>query len=163
MVTASTPAYRFLRGQSEYVRLPTAASTAYNVGDLIWNNAGVAAVASTSTFTNTVASQAAFRKKFVGVCCDNKLVSDASTNPILICTKGVFAYPCAALSGAAHVGEYVAPDKDSGSNLLDQTLAITAGYTASIGTLNEEAASGATSVVVRLQGFATDTANSTNV
>jgi len=161
-VTASTPNYRFRRGWEEFTTIPTPASTMINPGDLIWDNGGVAAVASAFTWdTNLATTQPEFRVKFLGVAMDQKLASDPYTTAIRVCTRGVFAYPCAALGAAHHIGECVNADKDTGNNLLDQQLAIVSGPTLSIGVLAEEAASGATELVVYLQSFLLYTVNAT--
>jgi hypothetical protein len=155
-ITVTTPNFTFRRGNCEFVRIPTAASTLYNPGDLIWNNNGVAAIASAFTWTTDLATtQPLFRAKFLGVCMDLKLATDPSTNSILVCTRGFFSYPCAALGSALHIGAFVNAAKDPGANALaTQLLANVSGNTLAIGTLAEEAASGATILNVYLQSFA---------
>ena len=151
-VTASTPSYRFRRGISEYTTIPSPASTMINPGDLIFNNGGVAQVASAFTFTTDLpTTQALAKQKFLGVAMDYKSASDPSTTPILVCLKGVFEYPVTAFSAAHHIGEFVGPAKDTGSNMLDQKLAIAPTFDLGIGVLVEEALNGATGVVVYLQ------------
>ena len=153
-VTPSLPAYRYRRGDSDFTTVPTPASTAINPGDLIFLNNGVAAVASSFTWnTDLPTTQGQFRLAFLGVSCDQKVATDASTAKILVQTRGIFEYPCSPLGAAAHIGSSVGPAKDTGSNLLNQTLAVAAGVPNSIGTLAEEAAAGATSLMVYLQSF----------
>ena len=164
MPTVSVPTYTFRRGYGEFTTVPTAASTAYNPGDLIWLNSGVAAVASAFTWdTNLATTQPEFRVLFLGVCMDQKLASDTSTSPILVCLRGVFSYPCATLNAAHHIGECVNCAKDTGNNMLDQVLAFVSGPTLSIGTLAEEVASGSTALTVYLQSFLMYTKNAVAV
>ncbi len=153
-ITASVPTYRFVRSP-DLVSVPTPASTMINPGDLIWLNSGVAAVASAFAWdTNLATTQPEFRVKFLGVAVDQKLASDASTQSILVMTRGVFSYPCAALSGAKDIGTPFGPAKDpAGSNLLDQVVAPVATFNLGIGTLAEEAANGATTVKLNIQSW----------
>lgn len=60
------------------------------------------------------------------------------------------------LLAAEHIGAFVAPDKDTGNNLLDQQLIVVADAAHAIGVLAEEAAVGATSLTVRLKSFLLD-------
>ena len=153
--TPSLPAYRYRRGDSDFTTIPTPASTAINPGDLIFSNSGVAAVANSFTWTTDLpTTQGGFRLSFLGVACDQKVATDASTAKILVQTKGIFEYPCAALGAAAHIGASVGPAKDAAGNfLMNQMLAVAPAVTNSIGTLAEEAAVGATSLMVYLQSF----------
>lgn len=154
-VTASTASYPFRTGLLETITLPTAANTAYNPGDIIWNNSGVAAIASSLAWsTNLAGTQAALRVEFLGVCMDKKLATDASTTRILIATRGKFSYPCVAVSGSAlPIGTLVGNAKDTGNNLLDQVFVNVSGLTDAIGTLVEPAAVGATELQIYLQSF----------
>jgi hypothetical protein len=150
----STPNYTFVRGVIETTYLKTPASTMINCGDLILLNTATAAIMSAAAWdTNLATTQADVQPVFVGVALDSKLASDTSTRPILIATKGVFSYPCAALGAAHQVGERVAADGDGTHNLYDQKLAIaTSNF---IGSLAEVAPSGATNMTVYLQGALT--------
>jgi hypothetical protein len=134
----------------------------YNPGDLIWLNSGVAAVASSYTWSSNLAgTQPGFRILFLGVCMDQKLATDTSTNSILVCLRGFFAFPCVALGGALHIGSWVGPAKDAGGNFLTpQILANVATYNLSIGTLAEEAITGQTLLEVYLQSWLVYTSNS---
>lgn len=148
--TPSTPNYRFRRGTIETTYLKSPASTMINVGDLIFLNTDTAAIASAVTWdTNLATTQGDAAPVFVGVALDNKLASDPTTRNILIATKGVFEYPCAALGAAHQVGERVACAGDGTHNLRDQLLALAS--TNFIGSLAEVAPNGATSMVVYLQ------------
>lgn len=154
LVTASTPNERRKRWGGRVVSVPTPASTMINIGDLIYLNSGVAAVASSLSWNSNLATtQADFRQKFLGVAVENKMASDASTREILVQVDGEYEYPCAALGGALHIGQLVGPDKDTGNNLLDQQLVNVSAFAQSIGTLAKEAAQGDTSLTVYLQSW----------
>src|SRR5947209_2310733 len=103
--TPSTPNYTFRRGLTMLTTVPTPASTLINPGDLmVLDTAGPYArpMHQADWDTNLATTQADVRPVFLGVAMDLKLASDPSTNPILICVEGVFAYACAALGAAQH-------------------------------------------------------------
>lgn len=158
MVTASTPNGVYYLGGERYVKkAPSPASTMINPGDALWLNSGVLAVASTLAWDSTLAqTQIDFRAKFVGVAIDQKIATDPGTQDVTFDTVGEFFVPCAALSGAHHIGEFVAPDKDTGNNLLDQQWVIVADAAHGVGVLVEEAANGQTFMKVRLKSFLID-------
>ncbi len=153
----------FNRSLSDYFTMPTPASTMINVGDLLWNNAGVVAVASVFTWAGTLAlTQSLFREKFLGVAADKKLAADPSTRQIRIARVAVCNYPIASTI-ALHVGQSLAPDKDTGNNLLDQQLVAVSDaetFMKSIATLDRESAAGNLSVEARVQSFLTVSKNS---
>jgi len=152
--TPTVPTYRYRR-ESSLVTMPSPASTVINPGDLIWQNAGVAATAGAFTWGASLgATQSGFRLLFLGVAQDMKIASDTSTTPIGIRTEGVFEFPCAALASAAHIGTLVGPAQDAAGNFLaSQVLAPVAAFANSIGTVVEEAAVGQTFLVVYLQSW----------
>jgi len=155
-VTPSTSNMRYSgRGPIRTTSAPTPASTMINTGDLLWLNSGVATPANAFTWdTNLATTQPEFRLLFLGVANEDKPASDASTRSIQIVTEGIFKYPCAALGGALHIGGFVGPAKDANNNsLADQILASVATYDLSVGTLYEEAATGATSLTVWIVSY----------
>ncbi len=164
-VTASTDnPVVFARSLSDFFKMPTPASVMINVGDLLWNNAGVVAVASTFTWAGSLAlTQSLFREKFLGVAADKKLAADPSTRNIRIARTCVCNYAQVS-TGSLHVGQSFAPDKDpAGNNLLDQVVVAVSDaetFMKSIGTLDLEAAAGALNVEVRIQSFMTVSKNS---
>jgi hypothetical protein len=161
--TASSSNFRYRRS-SAGVHIPAPASVAIEVGDLLYrNDTGNGPNGSSQGYPANAKSwnaslgqtQVDFRALFVGVSNDKRLVGDASTDQeIVAIPEGIFEYPCAALGAAHHIGEFVGPDKDAGGNFLyNQQLAIVADAAHAIGVLAEEAANGATTLVVRLQSF----------
>jgi hypothetical protein len=148
--TPSTPNGNFVRGNIATASLPTPASTMINVGDLLFLNSGVLALASNVAWdTNLATTQGDAAPVFVGVSAENKLASDPSTRNILVYTQGIFNYPCAALGAAHYLGERIACAADGTHNMRDQLVAIaTSNF---IGSLAENAASGATNVVCYIQ------------
>ena len=99
--------------------VPSVASTAYEVGDLLYLNSGTATLASSQADGGTeAANQATFADNFLGVCGSPKLVSDATTADIGVSAEGVFNYPCDSTTWA--VGEYVAACENAGGTGLEK-------------------------------------------
>lgn len=155
-VTPSTSQMRYSgRGPFKSLNAPTPASTMINTGDLLWLNSGVATPANAFTWsTNLAGTQPGFRLLFLGVANEDKSALDVSTRSINIITDGIFVFPCTALGGALHIGNFIGPDKDPNNNsLADQVIASVATYDLSIGTLFEEVAAGATALRVYIQSY----------
>lgn len=154
-VTASNPNGVYYLGGERYVKkVASPASTAINPGDALWLNTATAAIASAKSWNSSLGqTQIDFRAKFLGIAIDQKSALDPGTQDISYDTVGEFYVPCAALSGAHHIGEFVAPDKDTGNNLLDQQWAIVADAAHGCGVLVEEAANGQTFMKIRIQSF----------
>lgn len=154
--TPSTSQMRYSgRGPFKTLNCPTAASVMINTGDHLWLNSGVATPASSFTWTSNLATtQAAFRLLYLGVANEDKSVLDVSTRSIQVIVDGIFQYPCTALGGALHIGNFIAPDKDpAGNNLMDQVLASVATFDLSTGVLFEEVLTGAVSLRVNTQSY----------
>ncbi len=155
-VTPSTSQMRYTgRGPFKTLNAPTPASTMINTGDLLWLNSGVATPANAFTWsTNLAGTQPGFRLLFLGIANEDKSALDTSTRSIQVITDGLFAYPCTALGGALNIGNFIGPDKDPNNNsLADQLIASVATYDLSVGTLWEQAATGATSLIVYVQSY----------
>ncbi len=155
-VTASTSQMRYSgRGPFKTLNCKTASGVAIATGDLLWSNSGVAQPANSFVWdTNLATTQPEFRLKFLGVANEDKPANDLTTRSVSIITDGIFEYPCAALGGAQHIGDFVAPAKDANNNsLADQILAICATYDLSIGTLFSEAVTGDTLLRVYIQSY----------
>lgn len=155
-VTPSTSNMRFSgKGPYKYTKAATPASVMINCGDLLWLNSGVLTPANAFTWdTNLATTQPEFRLLFVGIANEDKSAIDPSTREIQVITEGIFNYPCAALGGALHIGNFVGPAKDAGGNTLaDQILASVATYDLSIGVLNAEAAVGAVSLEAFISSY----------
>lgn len=155
MATASTPQNRYVRGKLETTKVQAPASTMLNPGDLVCASGGTLQNASNFNWQGSLgASQNAFAAQFVGVMMDQRLSTDATTGvKQLVATEGVFLYPCTSLGSALQVGTFVGPDKDTGSNLLDQQLvSVPSGASNAIGKTVEYAAAGATQLLVHVKG-----------
>ena len=124
MVTASTMNQRLLRDPGKVTSIPAPANTMINEGDLIWNNSGIAAVCSTTSWGgSTGATQETFRSEFLGVSNTSRRSTDPSTNGyITTIGDGIFTFPCTALGSAEHIGAFVAPDKDTGITCWTSSL-----------------------------------------
>jgi len=157
-VTASTPNYRFVRGTFDTTRVFIASGTIVNPGDLIYSSGGQGYLGSTAPWSGSLTTtQGANILNFVGVSLDQttSMPPVSSGQFILVGTRGVYQYPCVALSGGPYdVGSYVGPDKDTGNNMLDQQVVYTAsGQTNAVGKLAQFAPTGSTTVLVNIQGY----------
>jgi hypothetical protein len=129
-----------------------------NEGDLIASVAGVATIPSAVPWNaSLLQTQKDFRANFCGISNTSRRVNDPSTNGFLtIVPFAIVVLDCATLGGALHVGQKIGPDKDTGNNLLDQTGVAVSDPLAAIGVLIEEAAVGATELIVLLKPFLVD-------
>lgn len=131
------------------ISVPSPASTAIAVGDLLWNNAGVVAKASAQTDQLTAAAnQRLFGRLFLGVAAEAKIAGDTSTRNIAVRADAVAAYDCASTTWA--VGDLVgAVEASSGTALEDQVVAKVTDPEAAIG-ICVEAGTSLTRVKVHL-------------
>lgn len=164
-ITSSSPASRYVRGTLNTMKIQAPASYQINPGDFVYASVPTSGSSVEQAFTASAqpwggslqATQVNAAPNFVGVALDQRLPSDASTGQqILIATQGQFLYPCTALGSAANVGTAVAPDKDTGSNMLDQQIAVSVatGGGGGIGRVVEFAAVNATQLLVEIQSNA---------
>jgi hypothetical protein len=111
---------RWRYGDTDPVLLPVADPIVVEIGDLIYQAAGLARPASQLADLGTeAANQEALHDSFVGVAMQASPAG--STEPIRIATSGVFEFDC--LSTTAEVGDLFGVDEDgSGVELLDQTV-----------------------------------------
>jgi hypothetical protein len=155
-VTASTPNYRYVRGTNDTTKVFAPASTMINPGDFIFSSGGTAYLGSTAAWSGAIYSTAASQQAyFVGVSRDQRISSDATSGAqILVDTRGVFTYPCAATGSGLDVGFWFTPAKDSaGNNMLDQTVTpAVSGSVDGYFRLVQYAPSGATNVLLSIQG-----------
>lgn len=94
------------------------ASTAVETGDLLWNNAAVAAKASAQADQLTEpANQALFAKNFLGVSGDKRLATETTTGERLVITDGIFDVTCPSTTWA--VGELVGPSEAASGTALE--------------------------------------------
>src|SRR5687767_1386056 len=88
------------------ISVPSPASTAIAVGNLLYNNAGVAANASAQADQLTAAAnQRLFAKSFLGVAAEAKIAADTSTRNINVRADFVGSFDCASTTWA--VGDLV--------------------------------------------------------
>lgn len=115
------------------ILVPSPASTAIAIGDLLWNNAGVAAKASAQADQLTAAAnQKLFAKLFLGVANDAKIAADPSTRNINVRADFVGYFDCASTTWA--VGDLVgAVEAGSGTALENQVVAKVTDPEAAIG------------------------------
>lgn len=160
--TGNVPVYRYVKGLADQTKVLAPASQEICNGDLLFSipsgGSEVACnIASNYTWSTSLGlTQTNFSNQFLGVANDNRMPTDSTTNQrILVQTRGIFDYPCASLSSAAPIGSYVSPAQGTGTELANQTLAVTVatGSTAAgaIGRVVEFAPSGATVLRVELQ------------
>lgn len=104
------------------VFMPSAASTLYEPGDLLWNDSGVAKPASAMPDQGTEGdNQTYFAARFLGICGSQKLAANTGTNDVQIIFREEYQFNCA--SSTFVVGDYVAGDEDvSGTALEDQQV-----------------------------------------
>lgn len=142
---------RLIREQSFPVVAIAAASTAIEVGDMLWYDAtnNCCAPASSLAWNNTLAAtQADFHNAYLGVALDARLASTTTAGNILVATKGVYQGDCAALSAATDLGTPFGPAKASGNALENQKVVEVANNTLAIGRLAKAGVAGDTTAQV---------------
>lgn len=94
------------------------ASTAVAVGDLLYNNSGVAARASAQADQGSeTLNQRLFASLFLGVSADARLATETATGSRVVVADGVFDCTCPSTTWA--VGELVGPSENSGGDGLE--------------------------------------------
>ena len=113
--------------------VPTVASVAYNPGDLLWLDTGIAKKASVQADGGSLAAnQATFADNFLGVCHGQKLASDGGTGEIAVEMEGEEEMACASTTWL--FGDFVAAvEAASGTALEDQVVAKTSTRADAIG------------------------------
>ncbi len=157
--TGGSANYRYVKGLHEDTKVLAPASQQINQSDLLFmipsgGSEVTCNTASNYTFgASLAATQTNFAAQFIGVAADNRLAGDATAGErILVHTRGIFDYPCASLGSAAPIGSYVSPAQGTGTELANQTLAVTTSTGGGqIGRVVESAPSGSTSLRVELQ------------
>lgn len=137
------------RKSANYITVAVDSATVIEVGDMVYLDTDDVKPVSTAGLwdTNLLTTQENLRKIFLGIA--QSASASGETDPVLICTDGVFEMDAA--SATYEVGDTVAPDKDSGNNLLDQTVEAVAGSGA-IGRVYKKATS-ATRVMVHFKSM----------
>lgn len=139
-------------GNMDLIRVPKTASTLVKQGNHMVLVSGAASLASSLADSGTKAqNQEAFHDSYLGCSQDESLA--AMTKDILIATGGVHTFPCTALGSAYNVGQFFggAGTGSAGAvGISDTDVEPVATANLAIGKLAEAAASGATSVKLRL-------------
>lgn len=145
--------YRHVRGDHNPTPFLTKTGIDYFIGDLLYVDTAdgntVKPAGSYTWDTNLATTQASFHDLFAGV--SNQAALAAQTGRrIVVSTKGVFKFPCAALGAALRAGSLVGLAKQSGNLLEPQKLASVATVDLAVGRLAEDAAAGATNLLVEI-------------
>lgn len=94
------------------------AATAFDNGDLLWDNAGVMARASAQVDQLTeTANQRLFARKFAGVSMDQRLAGEPAAQGRVVVRDGVFDCTCPSTTWA--VGDLIGASENSGGTALE--------------------------------------------
>jgi hypothetical protein len=107
---------------------PTVASTAYAVGDHVYDNGSNAVLPASSQAdqTSETLNQLLFARRFVGICMGQKLASDATTASLPILVDGEYEFSLDAAASPAF-GSYLGADEQANGTSLEnqQVKAVT--------------------------------------
>ena len=126
---ANTMRWRY--GDTNPVMMPVADATVIQIGDLVYQSAGLAKPAEMQADLGTEAgNQEAFHDNFIGVAMQASPAG--AVEPIRVATSGAFEFDC--LSTTAEVGDLFGADEDgAGVELMNQTVAKVATANLAIG------------------------------
>lgn len=145
--------YRHVRDEHTPTLFTTKAGVAIEIGDALYVDTAdgntVKPAGSFTWDTNLATTQESFVDVFAGVS-NQAFLSTQTARQINVSQTGVFRFPCAALGAAKRAGTMIGLAKQSGSLLEPQKVAEVATNDLAIGRLAEDAASGATEVLVRI-------------
>lgn len=144
---------RIYAGNVKSFRKPATVASVIYAGDFLVVASNKASQASELGDSGTLAqNQAALKAVFLGIALDGKAAG--VTKDVLIAGGGALCeYPCAAVSGAHYVGEYVGVAGTGAANavgMADQIVVIVADSAHAIGRLVEDVADGATKLKFEL-------------
>lgn len=120
----------YIREEANQCIVPVLTATAVNIGDIVGDDgSGNALPASSASFWNTdlATSQTGFATALVGhsyqykAALSNQVYGANQANTLGVSSSGVYEADCAATT--FKVGDYVGMAKDTGNNLLAQTVA----------------------------------------
>lgn len=144
-------AIRPLKGDAKIRRGTATASTAVAPYDLLYQDATTKKLLPADSYTwdtNIATTQGTFKDQFAGIATQQRLAAQTDTPDMPLATGGVFLCDCAALGAASPAGTYWGPAKQSGNLLEPQKMVVVANATLAIARQVEDAASGATQVVL---------------
>lgn len=126
------------------------ASTAIDIGDLLWDNAGTLAKASGLTDQGSeVANQRLFASNFVGVSADKRLATETAAQRRVVIADGVFKADCPSTTWA--LGDLIGPSENAGGDaLLNQQVERVTDPSLAIGYCVKATTGASTSVTCRL-------------
>lgn len=135
------------RRSDDYITAPVATGDLIERGDIVGLVSGAVKNAEDTTWdTNIATTQLAFGKLFAGVAMEDSQVGE--TAEILIRTKGVFEFACAAATFAQ--GALVGPAKQTGNLMENQTVVAVATIDLAIGRVAKTYAANTTTVLVQI-------------
>lgn len=108
------------RTDTKTISVAVDSATVIEIGDMVYLDTDDVKPVSTAALwsSDLITTQTALKPIFLGIAMSASAAGE--TEPVLVCVDGVFEMDAA--SAAYEVGALVAPDKDSGNNLLDQTV-----------------------------------------
>lgn len=133
------------------IQAPVASNQAYEIGDLLWLDSGVAKPAALQAdAASAAANQAAFGPVFLGVCLERRLAAQTQPPTILVGTDVVVDADCD--SADFNLGEAVTVSRDSAVPAnRNQQLAKTTVAAATIGQCIRDTGGATTKIRVRLK------------
>ena len=112
---------RWRYGDTNPVIAPVQSAEVIEIGDLLYYESGYAKTASSATDQlNKADNQEEFHNAFLGVAMQSSPASESQS--IRIATTGVFEFDC--LSTTFVLGEFLAPDEDSGGTFLEPQIVV---------------------------------------
>lgn len=145
--------YRHVRGNHQPTLFTTKTGIDYYIGDAVYVDTGdsntIKPAGSFTWDTNLATTQESFVDVFAGVMCQAALAAQAGRK-LVVATKGVFRFDCAALGAAKRAGTLFGMAKQTGNLLEPQKVAEVATNDLAVGRLAEDAPSGATEVLIEI-------------
>lgn len=134
------------RTDTKTISVAVDSGTVIEIGDMVYLDTDDVKPVSTSALwsSDLDGTQQALKPIFLGIALSAS--ASGETDPVLVCVDGVFEMD--ASSDSYELGTLVAPAKDSGSNLLDQTVEDAQDIAGAIGIVYKKTGT-ATRVMVR--------------
>jgi hypothetical protein len=145
---------RLRRGFERAIKVPVAAGTMIQVGDMVYEDAGGNALPASSLAwgADLATTQGTFKGSFLGISRDQRLGTEPTAGYILVDTRGEAEMNIDALGAALQAGALLGPAKQAGNALENQEVAVAAAIGGAIGRLVERAPVGATTVLMEFRG-----------
>jgi hypothetical protein len=148
---------RLIRGEAHAVRVPGTVAAEIKAGDNVMLVSNKAIRLSAQADLGTLAqNQEGAHDAYLGCSLDAKAAGE--TRDVLVATRGVHKFPCAALGQAYDVGTLVGPAGTGAAGavgLSDYEVEVVATANLAIGKLAKAAAAGAVTVEVEIAGVLT--------